>query len=303
MPPSLRLILRGAAYALASVWLSVSVCFVLVRGLPGDAASAQTILAGGTSSALAERRATLGLDQPIWLQYGLYWSGVLRGDLGPSWVTGESVVHILYTRGTQTAILALGGLSVGVLLGGLLGVVGHTGQRAVLFAIDLLVATPIYVTGTVLIMMGVAAGGLGALMTLGLHTAGVVANAVVGGLEQTRHHGYVLTAQAKGLHPNILLWRHRLRPILGDVLPVVSVQAGFLLGGTVITEGLFLQAGLGQALLDAVLRRDYPVLQGGVLYLAGIQAIVVGGTHVLRGLLDPTVSAQEYEWDASDSSS
>jgi ABC-type dipeptide/oligopeptide/nickel transport system permease component len=124
---------------------------------------------------------------------------------------------------------------------------------------------------------------------LGIHTAGSIAKIVQVNIQQTKKLDFVRTARGRGLPERYILVRHILRAGLIPVVSVVALQAGFLLSGTVIVETLFLRSGLGKLLLDAVMRRDYPVVQGVVIVSALMYAVVNIAADVLYPVLDPRI--------------
>jgi len=275
-----------------SVWLAVTVAFILLRVLPGDAIQAQAMQAGMADSIIEERRQSLGLDRPLVEQYATYLGKAMQADLGVSLVTGERVGQMLMSRGAETLRLAFGALVLSIAIGMMLGTAGGLSHHSVTgqlcrWTIDLLIAVPIYVSGTLAVMSGVLTGGFGAAVVLGLHSAAPIANTLSIALLSENQQGYVWVAYSKGLPEWLILWRHRVRVVLPMLVPVISVQVGFLLGGTVITETIFSRAGLGQSLLDGVMRRDYPVVQGWVLLMAACQAVIYGLTQIAGRWLDP----------------
>jgi peptide/nickel transport system permease protein len=279
-----------------SLFLTVSLSFMLIRVLPGDAVSAQLGAQGASISLIEERRAQLGLNQPLAAQYLTMVRGLMQGDLGVSITTGESVRDILWTRGRVTLGIALSALCIAIGVGIGLGSMAALGenilQRGAQFCLDVMLAMPIPV-GALFIALagGLAAPFVSAVLVLGWVGAAPIANTLWTGLLMEARAGHLTTAWAKGLPRRIVFLRHRLWPVLPSIIPVVVVQAGFLLGGTVITETIFLQAGLGQVLVDSILRRDYPVVQGWVLLMVLVQAVVYQVGEWLGGWIDPRQKA------------
>jgi ABC-type dipeptide/oligopeptide/nickel transport system permease component len=122
---------------------------------------------------------------------------------------------------------------------------------------------------------------------LGFHTGGVVAQTLGASISETRGQGYVTAAKGKGIRPLQIELRHVLPNAILPVFPLLGVQAGFLLGGTVITEIVFARPGLGRLMLDAVLRRDVPVVQGLVLLAALVYALCTAASFAAARLIDP----------------
>lgn len=280
-------ILRG----MVGIWLAVTVAFFLLRGLPGDPISATLVSAGISTSLIEDRQRALGLDQPISVQYVAYLGQLGRGDLGASLITGEPVGAMMAARAGSTLRLALTAFAASLAGGVILGCAAALWRygAALRGLIDLLIATPIYVSATLVVAIGGIAGAWGAAAVLGLQGAGVIANVLCLALIEQSRQGYILSAYGKGLPRWAILVRHRLRPVAYSIVPIAVLQFGFLLGGTVITETVFAQAGLGQSLLDGVLRRDYPVVQGWVLLMVVIQSAIQVLGDGLAAWLDPRV--------------
>ncbi len=298
--------LRRAGSALLVAWLALSLAFVALRVAPGDAVDATLRRAGASEDEIAARRAALGFDDPIVVQYARYLGGVLRGEWGESLVSGQPVLELIGQNAGSTAALAAAALSVAVGLGVMLGVIAGLGRwRAARAAaggvIALALATPVYWTATLAIYVFTVAWdvlpGVGGhsprylilpAAVLGFHAAGSIAQVTAHSVRQAAAGDFVRTARAKGL-PEWDVLDHILRVGLLPVVAVVALQLGFLLGGTVITESIFVRRGLGRVLLTALDNRDYPVVQGVVVLAALTYSLVNGLADVLYGLVDPRV--------------
>lgn len=297
---------RRALSALAVVWLAASLAFVALRWAPGDALDATLARSGASEEAISERRAALGLGDPLPLQYARYWLDTIRGRWGASLVSGQPVTDLLAENARPTLTLALATLAVALALGVILGVTAGLGRPAALrWLADaiaaLALATPVYWTATLAIyaftvalgvLPGVGGEGPHALilpaLVLGFHTAGSIARVTAASVRDAARGDFVRTARAKGLlEPDVL--DHILRVGLLPVVSVAALQAGFLLGGTVITETIFVRRGLGQVLLSAVINRDYPVVQGLVALSALVYTTLNAAADVLYYRLDPRV--------------
>jgi len=297
---------RRAGAALLVAWLALTLAFVALRALPGDAVDATLTHAGTPPDALDARRAELGLNDPLWRQYLDYAAGVLRGDLGESLLSGQPVTELIAQNWGPTATLAAAALLLAAALGLALGVLAGTGAPRSLGllaqgAASLALATPVYWTATLAIYVftvrlgvlpGVGGGGARHLIlpaaVLGFHAAGSIAQVTASSVRASYRQDFVRTARAKGLpEPDVL--DHVLRVGLLPVIAVVALQFGFLLGGTVITETIFVRRGLGRLLLDAVDARDYPVIQGLVALAALSYSLINALADVLFALADPRV--------------
>lgn len=300
----LGFILRRTGAALIVAWLALTLAFVALRWLPGDALDATLVRAGWGADEVAARRARLGLDDPVVVQYARYLSGVLRGDWGESLINGQPVTEIIAQNIESTATLALAALNVAVVLGITLGIVaGAAPWRGVRYGAEavasLALATPVYWTATLAITLftveldllpGVGGSGPRYLilpaLVLGFHTGGSIAQVTARSVREVGGEDFVRTARAKGLPPLDVL-DHVLRVGLLPVIAVVALQLGFLLSGTVITEMIFVRHGLGVVMLDAITQRDFPVVQGVVVLSALVISTVNALVDVVYQVVDP----------------
>ncbi len=282
---------------LATLWLAATLAFFALRLLPGDAVQTQLQESGASAEIIAQRRAALGLDDPPLAQYGRFLGGLLRGDLGVSLLDGQPVSQIIGQQLAPTVVLAVSALIVaaaaGVTLGTLAALDGFGGARLLL---DLALSVPLYWTGTLAIyVFAVQLNGLPTngivlpVAVLGLHTAGAVGQVVRADVRAALTLDFVRTARAKGLSETRVIVYHVLRAGLLPVVTVIALQAGFLLGGVVITESLFVRPGLGRVLLNATLRQDYPVVQGIVVLGALVYTLLNAAADVFYRLLDPRI--------------
>lgn len=285
--------------ATAVLWLAASLAFFGLRVLPGDALQTQLQESGASAEIIRERRAALGLDDPLLVQYGRFLMGLLRGDLGVSLLDGRPVTEIVAEQFAPTAALALSALVIAALGGIMLGTLAALklpGSRFARLALDLALSMPIYWTGTLAIFIFAvqlnwlpSSGIVLPAAVLGLHTAGAVGQVARANVGETLALDFVRTARAKGLHESRVILRHVLRASLLPTITVIALQAGFLLGGVVITESLFVRPGIGRVLLNATLRQDYPVVQGIVILAAAAYTVLNAAADSLYRLLDPRV--------------
>ena len=297
---------RRVGVALVVAWLAMTLAFVALRWVPGDAVDSTLTHAGVPADAIAARRAALGLNDPLWQQYVDYVAGLPRGDWGDSLISGQPVSELIWQNAGSTAALAAGALLVAVVLGVTLGILAGTvrwriGRYAAEAAASLALSTPVYWTATLAIyvftvtldlMPGVGGSGVRHVIlpacVLGFHTAGSIAQVTASSIREASVQDFVRTARAKGLSEFDIL-DHVLRVGLLPVIAVVALQLGFLLGGTVITETIFVRRGLGRVLLDAISSRDYPVIQGLVVLAAVVYSLINALADVVYGLVDPRV--------------
>ncbi|NDJ84423.1 MAG: ABC transporter permease [Chloroflexi bacterium] len=295
-------LLTGLARSVLVLWVALTLVFLALRVLPGDAVSGTLIEASATD--IRARREQLGLDDPYAEQYLRYLSNLLQGDLGYSLITSERVSDMIGARLLPTLSLGLASFGVAIALGLLLGLGnGLNGpvwlSAATGFFITISQAIPFYVTALLAIhLISVQLDWLPAsgsqtpshlilpALTLGFHTAGAIARVLSANLQDTYRQPYILAARAKGLAPIDLL-DHALRIAILPTLGVVAIQAGFILGGSVILEVLFVRRGLGTLLYQSVLNRDYPVVQALTLLGALLYLLANGTSSVARYTLDP----------------
>lgn len=304
--------LRRIAVAIPTVLGALTAVFFILRIVPGDPALA--ILGEyATAEAVADLRARMGLDAPLPLQYVRFLGGVLTGDLGRSVTTNEPVLAEIARVLPGTATLAFTGLGLAVLIGVPAGVLAAVRRNRatdyLLMSGSLLgLSMPSFWLGILLLIVfavqlgwfpvvgslaRTTSGQLQALvlpaLTLGLSTAGMIARMTRSSVLEVLNQDYVRTARAKGLHERVVVYRHALRNALIPIVTVVGLNLGYLLGGTVVVETLFVRAGLGQLLVGAILSRDYPQVEAAV----GVYAVVVITINLLvdlaYGYLDPVL--------------
>ncbi len=293
------------------VVLGVSaIVFLFIHMIPGDPVEVML----GESARPADRealRAALGLDLPMSQQLLNYYSALLHFDLGNSLHSSRPVFELIMERLPATVELALASLIVAVLLAFPLGTIAavrqHTlwDQGAMGFAM-VGVSIPNFVMGPLLILLfSVTWGwlpvsgreGLASLIlpaiTLGSALAAVLSRMVRASLLEVLSEDYVRTARAKGLNEWRVVWFHGVRNALLPVVTLLGLQLGVLLGGAVITETIFSWPGIGQLTIEAIQRRDYPVVQGCVLLISIAYVVVNTSTDIVYGWLDPRVRLGE----------
>lgn len=288
--------------------------FMLLQLVPGDVAQ---VIGGpqATPEVVEQIRRDLGLDRPLVVQFLFYMSRVLRGDLGYSMINNTPVISELADAIGPTAELMVACLIWSVPIGIALGTIaainrGRLLDRVIIAVSVLGVSTPVFFVGLMLIMYvgyqwellpflgragpiwtleGLAHIALPAL-TLGLIFIGPVARMTRTAALEVMNADYVRTARAKGLAERTVIIRHVLRNALIPVITLIGLQAGFLLGGAVVTETIFSWPGVGRLAVGAILARDLPLAQGSILVLAVSFIVINLVVDVLYGVLDPRVS-------------
>ncbi|MBW8487208.1 ABC transporter permease [Actinomadura parmotrematis] len=306
--PWLSFLLRRLAGFAAVLATLVVVTFGMVQLIPGDPAQA---LAGvnATDQQVGLLRSELGLDRPLAARFGSYVTGLLHGDLGTSFQTREPVADVIAARMPFTAELALLAivvvLAVAVPLGMAVAVATRGGRRrrldaAFTFCTGLVGATPEYVLGTLLVLVfaiklgALPAAGAGSVPALvlpvvavALPTTCVLARIVRREAAVVFGQDYMRVARGRRLPALTLYTRHALPNLLTGTLTMGGLMLAGLLGGTVIVESVFAWPGMGTRVVEAILNRDYPVIQGTVLVLGILATLLNTLVDVLLGLLDP----------------
>lgn len=293
---------------LIPVLIGVSVLtFLMLHLVPGDPVY---IFAGDkplTEQRAAELRHQLGLDRPLWVQYWDYASRAVRGDLGRSLRGQRPVLDSIVEVVPGTAQLTVAALTLAVVIGVSSGVVAALAHGSWLdtatmgFAI-FGVSMPVFYSSLLMILLfsftlgwlpATGQGGLERLVmpavALALISSAVLARLVRSGMLEVLSQEYIVTARAKGLAHRIVVLRHALKNALIPVITMIGLQLGTLLGGAVVTETIFSRPGVGRLAVDAILSRDFPVVQGTVLFGALAYVLVNLIIDVLYTLVDPRI--------------
>ncbi len=297
--------------ALVPVMLLVSaIVFGIMHVLPGD--PIQLMVAGAeagsvTPERMEQLRKTLGLDQPLHVQFARFVTNALRGDLGRSIRFESPVSQLVGEAAGYTFQLSVAGMAVALALGLPLGIIAALTENSWIDALCMFVALlgvsmPLFWLGQVLIM-GVAIrmqwlpaisgdqaiGIILPALTLGFISGGLISRLTRASLTEVLRDDFVRTARAKGLGERIVIVRHALQNALIPVLTVVGLQFGGLLSGAVVTETVFSRPGLGTLIVKGILWHDYPLIQGAVLLMAGSYVLVNLGVDVLYAWVDPRI--------------
>ncbi|MEW6322416.1 MAG: ABC transporter permease [Acidobacteriota bacterium] len=304
----MRLVARGLA-RLVPVLAAISVIvFLIVHAIPGDPA----VIAAGLEASpdtVARIRQELGLDRPLHVQFVSFVTRAVQGDLGVSIRTGVPVAREIAERLPHTAALAFGGVLLAVVLGLSAGTWAAVTRRrwvdrAVMAVTLVAVSTPSYWLALMLMLVfslhlallpsigvGTPAHYVLPVTALGLQSAGLIARMTRASLLDTLDQEYVRAARARGASRARLIARHALRNALLPVTSLVGLRIGGLLAGTVLVESVFAIPGVGRMMVDAVIARDFPMVQGGVLVVATLYVVVNALTDVASALADPRVRA------------
>lgn len=296
---------------LVPVLLVVSiVVFTIMHVLPGD--PAELMLAGAEGGAITPQRLNelkeeMELNDPLVVQYLRFIGNAVIGDLGESIRFRAPVTELLMDRFGATMSLALAGLAVSVLIGVPLGMVAAMRQDTFVDTAAMSLAyvgasMPVYWIGLVFILFfsfnlgwfpPAGADGWRSLvlpaLTLGVVSAGVIGRLIRSSMVEVLSEDYIRAAHAKGLSQRLILWRHGLRNALIPVVTMLGLQFGAMLAGAVVTETVFSRPGIGRLVVQAIMQKDYPLVQGAVVFLAFLYLLVNLLVDIAYAWLDPRI--------------
>jgi peptide/nickel transport system permease protein len=305
----MRTYIRGRLLRAIPVVLGVStLVFFMIHLLPGDPAEEIASRSPGMTQETVQRiRVQLGLDQPLYKQYLQFLSRELHGNLGRSIFTNQPVTKMIRDQVGSTLQLTFVGLSIAILMGVTLGVVAAVRHNTWLDTASMTVALlgvsmPSFWLGLLLILLFAVnlrwvpvIGGTGIrgiilpAFTLGFGAAAIIARLVRSSMLEVLRQEYMTSARAKGLSTTVVILRHGLKNALIPVVTIIGLQFGTLLGGAVVIETVFARQGIGRMAIDAVLAKDFPVIQGTVLFAALVYVTVNLGVDLLYSVLDPRI--------------
>jgi peptide/nickel transport system permease protein len=311
-------VVRRVLYFIPSLLLAAFMIFFLVNLIPGD--PAVVMLGEGASPASVHAlRESLGLDKPLPVQFVRWLGKIATGDLGVSIHSKVPVVQSIQERFPVTLSLAILAMLFSLLLAlpsGILAAVHQNSGKDYLFMLGSIlgVSIPGFWLGLLaLLIFSVRFGwfpatgfvpiweepwaGLRYLVlpsvTLGLHMAAVVARMTRSSMLEVLHLEYVTHARAKGLGEWAVVAKHALKNAFGPTMTTIGIQTGALLGGAVVTETVFSLPGIGKYLVLAIYARDYPVVQGCILFIALVYMVINLVVDVLYVYFDPRIAYDE----------
>jgi len=325
-------------FILIPTLLGVSILvFLMLHITPGDPAE---LLLGerATEEALVELREHLGLNEPLYIQYGLFIKRLMKGDLGETIWTRQKVWTEVKQRFPATIELTLAALCIACFFGIIFGIISATKQYSIFDYVSMIgalagVSMPIFWLG--LIFMLIFSLNLGWLpisgrlsvdidleiitnfyildavltrnwaalkdavwhiimpaVTLSTIPMAIVARMTRSAMLEVLRQDYIKTAKAKGLSNFTVTFKHALRNALIPVVTTVGLQFGVALGGAILTETIFAWPGVGKWMYDAVMQRDYMVIQGGTLFIAAVFVVINLCVDVLYAVINPRISVQ-----------
>ena len=313
----LHFVFKRIAMAVPTLLIMAVTVFVLIRLIPGDPAA---LMLGdlATPASLADLRERLGLDQSLPVQFGIWFGNVLRGDFGISITSSQPVLPLVLDRFWISARVVL----IAVLLASLFavpaGMIAAWRQNSGtdLFLVGtatLLYSIPTFWLGRLLLLLfGLELNWLPVVgyvsfsedpraallyivmpvMTLFLHEMGVLIRMSRASTLEVLRLDYITHARAKGLSETAVLWRHAFKNAFGPTWTLIGLVLGNLLGGIAVVETVFTIPGLGRLLVDAIFARDYPVIQGCLLFVAFVYVAVNLVVDLLYPVFDPRVTAE-----------
>ncbi len=298
-------LLRRALQTVVTLIGVITIVFFIVR-LSGDPA-AMLLPEQATNQQIESLRRSLGLDEPLHVQYVRFLSDATRGDLGRSIRQGEPALALVLERLPATLQLAATSFVLGILLAFSLGILiqvlnNRRFTSFVLWVAFMRQAVPVFLFGLILILVfSVSLGWLPALgfgtwrhlilpaLTLGTFELALYLRLFNSGFGEHLRYDYVRTARAKGLREVAVVMKHALPNVLLPIVTVAGLNFGVLLGGTVITESVFNWPGVGRLVVQAVNQRDYPVVQAAMIVVSMIFVFVNFVVDMLYARIDPRV--------------
>ncbi len=299
------------------VLLGITVIVFLIMALiPGDPAMA--ILGSyATPENVEKLNRDLGLDKTLVEQYFIWLGNMLSGDFGTSFALNRPVLDEVLERFNATLVLAGTAFVLCSILGIIAGVISAANQygladRAITFVVLLGISIPSFFLGMMMILFFAVtlrwfpvsgmwpiygARDIWALIShlampaaaLAVVATGVIARLSRSAMLEVLRQDFIRTARAKGVHERGVIWRHALRAAMVSIIPVLGIQAGFVLSGAVYIEIVFQWPGIGRMLVDAILTRDLLLVQGGVVFVAACYVLFNIAVDVAQSLLDPRI--------------
>lgn len=310
----LAFVIRRLSAMVIVMLIVAALVFIIVRIVPGDPVA---MMLGdiATPADVAALRTVLGLDRPLPIQFMIFMERIFVGDLGNSIFFNQPVARVMLDRVELTLLLTGMAVSLAVAIGIPVGVIsavqrGRTVDQALTAGAMLAASLPSFWIG--LTLMQYFAVGLGWLpvagygppdsillerlrhlilpsIALGIPSSALVMRFTRSSMLDVLNEDYIRTARAKGLAPNRVILKHALRNALVPILTVIGLTTAVLMGGAIVTETVFALPGIGNLIVQAVLHRDYPVIQGALLAISGVYVLLNLGIDLLYAVVDPRI--------------
>ena len=302
-----QFILRRTVASVPTLFLISLLAFFMLYLVPGDPAEIFLGENRSTPELLAQVRAEMGLDRPLYVQYLSYMGNILTGRFGRSLNNGQPILKEIANRVPPTLELTFAALFIGVTLGVGLGVLSAVRHNTWIDSLAMLVALlgvsmPVFWSSLLLIFFfsiklqwfpAIGQGGVERLVlpafALGLLSSATLARLIRSSMLDVLSQDYVRTAVAKGLKSRVVVWRHALKNALVPAITVLGIQFGQLLSGAVITETIFSRLGVGRYYVDSLLNKDFPVVQTLTLFIAVAYVLINLLVDISYSLIDPRI--------------
>lgn len=306
-------IIRKTSIAIPTIFVAVTIIFLMMRVIPGDPATA-ALGNYASASAVQALKERMGLNRPIYVQYFDYLKGLMQGNLGKSFVNRNPVAPLIRKVVPYTIDLTLSGILIGIILGIPLGVITAVKRNSLVDYIGRTLSLaglsfPAFYSGLLLMLVFSVYLGLfpsiggGDLNNVGNRLHHLVLPALNVGLIMTAYitrmtrstmlevieQDYISTARAKGLNENVVIIKHALKNALISVITVIGLYVGILIAGSVMSEIIFSRPGLGKLLIGAMKNRDYNMMQSILVIITGIIITVNLITDIAYSFCDPRI--------------
>lgn len=299
-------VIKRLLFLVSALILTSVVIFLMIHCIPGDPAE---ILAGpGASLTDIEKiRDDFGLNKSLMMQYATWANKAIHGDFGISFASREPIAPLLIKRFISTFKLSLFGIIFAIMIGIPLGIISAMKQNSLIdvftMGISVLgISIPIFWLGLILIIIFsvnlglLPASGSGSFkhlilpgIAIGLNSLALISRMTRSSMLEVIRQDYIRTAEAKGLPSHIIVLKHALKNAMIPIITTIGIQFGYLLGGAVLTENVFVYPGIGRLLIDSISRRDYPVVQACILLIALLFIVINFAVDILYSYLDPRI--------------
>lgn len=303
-------VLKRLLAALLTVWVTTIVVSMLIHFVPGDPVRIMYAQSQGTTPQQLEAiRHKLGLDRPVIDQYFMYMNRLLHGNFGRTIRGDQPILPLLMQKLPNTLELSAASLLIAAVVGLALGTIAAY-KRGTILDTGLMVASiigvsmPYFWLGLILLFVfsvnlgwfPVSGTGLRSLVlpavTLGVANAAIVARLTRAATAEVLSQDFIRVARAKGVASAVILYRHALRAALIPIVTMLGLQFTYLMGGAIVVENVFGWNGIGRMAIQAILQRDYPLIQGFILTFAIVVVLVSIIVDILYAWLDPRIQYQ-----------
>lgn len=303
----LKLLINRGITAIIVLLGSLLVVFSINYFLPTDVVDTLLAENAGNPEMAENLRKELGLDLPFYVQFSNYVTDLVHGDFGQSVIDGEPVMDKIITQFPATLMLTLASITISILVGVTLGVLAAIHQNSFIDYVARLIglfgiSMPTFWSGILLILIfSISLGWFPAMgsegiislvlpaITLGLVGAGFIVRVVRNSMLEVINESYIATLRAKGLSERIVMYRHALRNALIPAITMIGVIIGDFLGGTVVIETVFARQGIGRMVADAIMAKDFPIIQGVVFFIAIVYVVINLCIDVSYSVIDPRI--------------